>query len=395
MLITRDLARQMTALATKFPIITLTGPRQSGKTTLVKAVFPHKAYVSLEDLDMRLFAQEDPRGFLSNYPEGAVLDEVQRVPGLFSYLQGIVDQHDVAGEFILTGSHNFLLMEQVSQSLAGRAAILKLMPLSNRELSATKFSQQSPEERLFFGGYPRLYDKQIAPADYYASYIQTYVERDLRQLKNIHNLGLFARFLKLCASRTGQMLNVSSLATDCGISHTAAQAWLSLLQTSYVVYLLQPHHVHFSKRLTKMPKLYFYDTGLACHLLNITDSAQLNTHYLRGGLFENLIVMEFYKFFAHSGREAPLFYWRDKTGHEIDCLIEDSGLFHLVEIKSAQTFADDFVKGIRFYENLNKQALPLKSWVVYAGEINQKRSGFSLLSWKNDLSVLFDNVLHL
>ena len=384
-MIAREISEKILELAGKFPVISLTGPRQSGKTTLIKSLCPNKDYISLEDLDILSFANEDPRRFLATYPNGAVLDEVQRVPALFSYLQGIVDNHGIVGEFILSGSQNFLLMERISQTLAGRVAILKLMPFSNREIASADFSSQSLEQRIFTGGYPRIYDKNIAPSDFFSSYIQTYVERDIRQLKSIHDLSLFSRFLKLCAARIGQLLNIASLASDCGISHFTAQSWLSLLQTSYIVYLLEPHHVNLSKRLTKMPKLYFYDTGLACHLLNIREENQLQSHFMRGSLFENMMIIELVKLFANEGREAPIYFWRDKTGHEIDCLIEMQDSFFLIEIKSSETFNLDFLKNIRYYEKLVLGKYKTKSFIIYAGDAPQIRDSFSLLSWKQDL----------
>ncbi len=356
----------------------------------MKAVFPEKDYVTLEDLDTRTFATNDPRGFLKNYPDGAILDEVHRVPELFSYLQGVVDQNNRPGEFILSGSQNFQLMESISQTLAGQVAITKLLPFSNKELALTHFTSHTAEERMFTGGYPRIYDHDIAPADFYSFYLQTYVERDIRLLKNIQYLNLFSRFIKLCASRIGQLLNISSLASDCGISHTAAQSWLSLLQTSYIILLLQPHHVNFTKRLTKMPKLYFLDTGLACHLLNIEEPAQLNTHFLRGGLFENMVVSEILKHFVNTGTEAPVFFWRDKTGNEIDCLIEQPGGYHLIEIKSSQTFHDEFVKNIRYYQKLNNNKYSLMATVIYAGAISQKRSEFELKAWNDEFLICWN-----
>ena len=391
-MIQRDIQKKIVELSEKFPVISLTGPRQSGKTTLLRHTFREKTYISLEDMDTRRFATEDPRAFLADLPNGAILDEVQRVPELFSWLQGVSDKDSRTGLFILSGSQNFLLMEGISQSLAGRAAILRLFPFNGNELSHSGFSGQSLEERIFTGGYPRIYDKNIAPADFYSAYIQTYIERDIRLLKNIHDLSLFARFLKLCAARVGQLLNLTSLANDCGISHFTAQSWLSLLQTSYIVYLLQPHHVNFTKRLTKMPKLYFYDTGLACHLLNIDSSDQLTTHYLRGNLFENLIIAELLKHFTNQGKEAQVYFWRDKTGNEIDCLVELSDGFGLIELKSAQTFHTDFLKNLTYYEKLNNRKYKLNKMVIYAGNNEQHREDFQLLSWRNpDFAMMLSN----
>ena len=389
-MIERDITAKLLQLSGKFPVVSLTGPRQSGKTTLLKNIFPEKPYVSLEDIDVRQFAAEDPRGFLATYPDGGILDEVQRVPELFSYIQGIVDRHNLPGEFILSGSQNFLLMHNISQTLAGRIAVLKLLPFSNKELSATEFAGQLLEERISSGSYPRIYDKHLEPADFYSSYIQTYIERDIRQLKNIHDLNLFSRVLKLCAARIGQLLNLSSLASDCGISTFTAQAWLSLLQSSYIVYLLRPHHENFSKRLTKMPKLYFYDTGLASHLMNITESKQLQTHNMRGPLFENLIIAEMLKHYSNAGLEAPCYFWRDKTGHEIDCLIDMPDKFKIIEIKSALTFHSDFLKNLTYFQKLNLGKHNTEPVVIYAGEMTQKRETFTLLPWNSDLLSSFN-----
>ena len=284
-MIERTLTSKMIALARKFQVITLTGPRQSGKTTLVRAAFPALPYTSLEEPDIRQFALTDPRGFLSNYPNGAILDEIQNVPELFSYIQGIVDNNSEI-QFILTGSSNFLLMEKISQTLAGRTAVLHLLPFSLKELEPSTWHY---ENLIFKGQYPRIYDRTLAPTDFYPSYIQTYVERDVRLVTNIGNTNSFIQFTRLCAGRIGQLLNYSSLANDAGISPNTAKAWLSILESSYILYRLQPYHRNFNKRLVKSPKLYFYDTGLACSLLGIRDEDQVSLHYLKGSLFENLI----------------------------------------------------------------------------------------------------------
>ncbi len=380
-MIARTLTQKILALAKVFPVITVTGPRQSGKTTLLKAIFPDKQYVSLEDPDTRIFAQNDPRAFLANLPDGGILDEVQRVPALLSYLQTRVDQNQIMGEFILSGTQNLLLMDQLSQTLAGRTALLKLLPLSNFELEATEYADQNWEERVINGGYPRIYDKNILPSDFYASYFETYVERDVRQLKNIQNLDLFTKFVMLCAGRTGQLLNITSLANDCGISHHAAQSWLSLLQTSYVIFLLQPHFENFSKRIVKMPKLYFYDTGLAAHLLKLNEAEQLKTHYIRGGLFENMILNEIQKHYYNQGNNPPIYFWRDQTGHEIDCMIESASCFDLIEIKSAMTFQEEFLKQIRYFRKLNNNKKTTTAKIVYTGDFHRKQDEFELLPW--------------
>ena len=285
-MIRRELHSKLLEVSQYYPIITLTGPRQSGKTTLIKSTFTNLPYVLLEIPDIRERAQEDPKSFLEKYPKGAIFDEVQNVPELFSYLQGIVDE-DNQVRFVVSGSQNFLLLEKITQTLAGRVAVLKLLPFSLMELKNTKYEIQNSLEFIFNGAYPRLYDKNIPVEQFYSDYMQTYVERDVRTIKNIGNLNSFRRFLQLCAGRVGQLLNLNSLATDTGISVNTAKSWLSILEASYIIYQLQPHHKNFSKRLVKRPKIFFYDTGLACSLLKITSVEQLDIHYLRGGLFEN------------------------------------------------------------------------------------------------------------
>ena len=294
-MINRTLKDKLLSLAKQYPILTLTGPRQSGKSTLLQNTFPNYRYVSLEDPDMREFAQTDPRGFLRSYSNRVILDEVQRVPTLFSYLQTHVDQINDVGMFLLAGSQNFLLMPNVTQSLAGRAAVLKLLPFSHTELFAANRLPETLEEEIFQGMYPRIYDKSLNANEYYRFFTETYVQHDVRLLKNIGDLDSFIRFLKLCAGRIGQLLNLSSLANDCGISVPTAKNWLSVLEASYIAYTLKPFHSKFSKRFVKTPKLYFYDTGLACSLLGIRTANDLESHFLRGGLFENLIVNEFIK----------------------------------------------------------------------------------------------------
>ena len=322
-MIPRHLAPTLRRVAQAFPVITLTGPRQSGKSTLVRAEFGHLPYVSLEDPDVRALAQLDPRRFLTAYPQGAVFDEVQRVPDLFSYLQGVVDrQPPPAAPYVLTGSQNFLLLDAINQTLAGRTAVLRLLPFSCAELRDVGRLVEDVDEILWRGGYPRLLQPLFSPTDFYPSYIQTYLERDVRSILNISDLSSFARFLRLCAGRIGSPLNLTSLATDCGIAVNTAKAWVSVLEASYVLYLLPPHYANFSKRLTKAPKLYFYDTGLACSLLGIRESAQVASHYLRGGLFENLVLTEILKHYDAQGQVAPVYFWQDKTGREIDFVLE-------------------------------------------------------------------------
>ena len=381
-MIKRDAEKKLKELAAGFPAVSVIGPRQSGKTTLVRSVFPDKPYVLLEDPDTRAFAQEDPRSFLAQFERtGAIIDEAQRVPELFSYLQGILDTHNKPGHFILTGSQNFLLMESISQSLAGRVGIIRLLPLSMRELSREGISITPFEKCLYTGFFPRLYSPTIEPADFYSSYIQTYLERDLHQLKQVQNLSVFQTFMKMCAYRNGQIVNYSSLAQDCGITHNTAKEWLSLLETSSIIVLIRPHHKNFNKRLVKMPKLYFTDPGLAAHLAGIQSPDTISYHSLKGGLFESLIVTEFLKYRFNQAKEANLYYWRDQHGHEIDCIIEHGGRDLIpVEIKSGRTVNNDYFKEIAYWNTLSANT-PDRSFVVYGGDQSQKRSAGHLIGF--------------
>lgn len=379
-MIERILRRKIKELAEKYPVITLTGPRQSGKSTLLKDAFPEFQYVSLEDLDLREFAANDPRGFLSTYPRHVIIDEAQRVPSLFSYIQTQVDRLGETGMYLLAGSHNFLLMESVNQSLAGRTAVLRLLPFSHDEMVAGDILPASVDEEIFYGSYPRLYDKSIAPGDYYPYYIQTYVERDVRQLKNIGNLSLFVRFIKLCAGRTGQLLNLSSLANECGITIPTATSWLSVLEASYICYTLRPDWNNFAKRLVKTPKLYFYDTGLACSLLDIKSAGQVRTHFLRGGLFENMVINSFVKRAWNVGEDADIRFWRDSQGNEVDLLVYSQGMPTAYEIKSGATFSPDFFSGLVKWAKLSG-ASPDQMNVVFGGDNNLKTSNGQLWAW--------------
>ena len=378
-MIYRELSQKLLELFGQFPVLGIMGPRQSGKTTLVKQTFPSLPYCNLENLDTRDFARSDPRAFLNMYPEGMIIDEAQHVPELFSYIQSMSDQKNKPGLYILTGSQNFLLHEKVSQSLAGRIALTTLLPLSLKELKNHKNYKDDSHEMIFQGFYPRVLEHQIHPTDWYPNYIATYIEKDVRQIKNITNLSLFQKFLKLCAGRTGQLLNLSSLAQDCGISHVTARQWLSLLEASYIIFLLKPHHLNFNKRLVKTPKLYFCDPGLACSLLDIHDPKQLQTHYLRGALFENLMILEMMKKAYNMGRKPNLYFWRDKIGHEIDCLIEESGQLVPIEIKSGQTINSDYFEGLNYWNKLSGQS---NGYIIYGGRENQQRSTYTILSWE-------------
>ncbi len=381
-MIARSIEKKITHFINKYPIVTLTGPRQSGKSTLLKNSFKNYEYVSLEDPDALLLAKEDPRLFLKNYPGKTIIDEIQKLPELFSYIQTHVDKHNRTGMYLLSGSHNFLLMERISQTLAGRTAILKLLPFSFCELTDGNIAYKSLDKQMFTGGYPRIYDKKIAPNEFYPFYIQTYVERDVRLLKNINDTSLFIRFLKLCAGRLGQLLNLSSLANDCGISQPTAQAWMSVLEASYIVFLLKPHHKNFRKRLVKSPKLYFYDTGLACSLLGIGDEKQLSNHYIRGHLFENWVILEFVKKMYNDAKEPNMFFWRDNTGNELDLLIESLNETRVIEIKSGATYSSDFFKGLNYWQKLSGANDKQKA-VVYGGEKSQSTMNGRLISWKD------------
>jgi hypothetical protein len=382
-MIERTLTAKVIALAQKFQVITLTGPRQSGKTTLVRAAFPAMPYVSLEEPDIRQIALTDPRGFLSNYPDGAILDEVQNAPDLFSYIQNLVDENRQI-QFILTGSSNFLLMEKISQTLAGRTAVLHLLPFSFEELPP---GAESYESRIFKGHYPRIYDRDIAPTDFYPAYIQTYLERDVRLIKNIGDTNAFIQFIQLCAGRVGQLLNYTGLANDAGISPNTAKAWLSILESSYILYRLPPHHRNFNKRLVKSPKLYFYDTGVACSLLGLRDESQVNLHYLKGALFENLIINEFVKRSFHSGQHHFPYFWQDSQGKEIDCLLVDGEKITPLEIKSGRTMSTAYFDNLKYWHSL--AGLPEEhGYVVYGGEQSMQTSAGRLVSWRELAHIL-------
>ena len=380
-MVDRTLKTKLLDLGTKYPVITLTGPRQSGKTTLLKHTFPDYEYVSLENIDMRSFAQNDPRGFLASYPSHVIIDEVQQVPHLLSYIQTHVDDKGEVGMYMLAGSQNFLLMESINQSLASRTAILRLLPFSRLELTQAQIAPASLNDQIFMGNYPRLYDKQIAPTDFYPYYIQTYVERDVRQLRNIGELSTFVRFVKLCAGRIGQLLNLSSIANECAISTPTAAAWVSVLEASYICYLLKPDWNNFGKRLVKSPKLYFYDTGLACSLLGIESAKQIDTHYLRGGLFENMIINEFIKQSWNAGKQEDLRFWRDSQGNEIDLLVYNNAQIDAYEIKSGQTLSTDYFKGLTKWSGLSGVSTE-HLHVIYGGDTCLQTSKGKLVSWE-------------
>lgn len=376
-MIKREAEIEIRSLAKQFKAVAIIGPRQSGKTTLVRHIFSDKPYANLENPDLRMFATDDPRGFLSNYPFGAVLDEIQRVPDLFSYLQQILDESSGNGMFILTGSNNFLLQESISQSLSGRVGYLNLLPLSLGEIND---KQINSNQLMFKGGYPVLYSQDVDPTVWYSNYIRTYVERDVRLIKNIADLSAFERFLRLCAGRIGQLLNMSSLAVETGVDVKTIGTWLSVLETGFILFRLQPWHENFNKRIVKMPKLYFYDTGLATALLGIENPTQLDLHPFRGAVFENMVILEFLKKRFNKAKQHNLFFWRDNVGNEIDLLIKQGDRLLPVEIKSGQTVTNDYFKGILFW---NKISNSCGGYVVYGGDMTQVRSNeITVLSYK-------------
>jgi predicted AAA+ superfamily ATPase len=379
-MVERELLKKTKALLKKYPIVSITGPRQSGKSTLLKSAFKDYKYVSLEDIDIREFADKDSRGFISTFNDKVIIDEVQQCPKLFSFLQTHVDKENKEGMYLLSGSHNFLLMQAISQSLAGRCAILTLLPFSLREKKTAKIMKTNINDEIFFGSYPRIYDKDIFPTDFYPYYIQTYVERDVRMIKNIENINLFTRFIKLCAGRIGQILNLSSLANDCSISVSTVQSWLSLLEASYIVYLLKPESKNYNKRLIKSPKLYFYDTGLACSLLDIRNSEQLDTHFLRGSLFENYVINEKIKDALNEGVTPQITYFRDKVGHEVDLIEEKQGKQYGYEIKSSQTFNTDFFKNLNYWRNLS-QVETSQCNIIYLGDLDLKTKDGNVIKY--------------
>lgn len=372
-MIDRTLETTLKELSTKYPVVTVTGPRQSGKTTLCRKVFPKKDYVNLENLDIRQFAIEDPRGFLRNYPEGAILDEIQRAPDLLSYIQSIVDEAKKDGLFVLTGSQQFEVSSKINQSLAGRTALLKLLPFSIEELSG-HYDISSINRMVITGFYPRIYDKKLDPTTALGDYFETYVERDLRLLVNIKDLNLFQKFVRLCAGRVGQILNLKNLANDVGISHTTARSWLTLLEASYIIFLLQPYYSNISKRLIKSPKLYFYDIGLASYLIGLESELHASRDPLRGNLFENMVVIEALKYRLHRGKRNNLCFYRDSGGNEVDMVVTMGSNLFPVEIKAGETVTNDFFKGLKTFKKTFPANTPLSSGLIYGGESIQMRS---------------------
>jgi predicted AAA+ superfamily ATPase len=387
MKIKREITNHLIDLAKQFSAVAVLGPRQSGKTTLVKETFPDYAYVSLENLDAKLTATDDPRGFLQAYAhhKGLIIDEAQEVPALFSYMQGIIDQEYRPGFFILTGSQNFLMHEKITQSLAGRIALLTLLPLSTEELRKANLLPDEYENIIIKGGYPQLYERDIDIRTWCSNYITTYIERDVRQLLNITDTLTFGRFLKLCAARIGNLINYADLARDCDINAHTAKEWIAILEASYIIKLVPPYYRNFNKRLTQHAKLYFYDTALACQLLTIRSQDELFNHPLRGALFESFIMSEFFKYNYNHNETPQIYFWRDAQGHEIDCVIEKSyNVILPIEIKASKTMANNFFDGLVDWKKITQQE-SMESYVVYGGKDSIKREKGYVFSW-NDLA---------
>lgn len=380
MKIKRELEGVVRDLAEQYRVVTITGPRQSGKTTLCKMVFGDRPYVSLENPDIQAIAEEDPVSFLQRFRKsGVILDEIQNIPELLSYIQGIVDEDEKAGQFILTGSHQFSLMEGISQSLAGRTAMVRLLPFSMAEAG---LSGESSEESLFRGFYPAIWNQSLDPTVYYRNYFETYVQRDVRQMIQVKDLRVFRNFVRLCAGRVGQAFNASEIGNNLGVSSHTVKSWVSVLEASYIVYLMEPFSVNIGKRLVKAPKLYFYDIGFASYLLGFTSPDQIFTDRMRGALFENLVVLELLKTQFNRNCDASLYYYRDKQQHEIDVMIQNGRMFDCVEIKSSATFTKDYLKGISYFKKIQPELLG-KSYLVYSGESNGVVKDTKLLNYKD------------
>lgn len=385
----RTMTTELISLAGQYPVVSVMGPRQSGKTTLVKSTFPAKPYANLEVPDLRLLAQTDPKGFLSQYPNGAILDEIQRTPELLSYIQDIVDNKKISGLYILTGSHQIELHEAISQSLAGRVGLLSLFPLTQSELRNAGI-ELDLDDQIYHGFYPGIYSDQLNPTQAYRFYVQTYLEKDVRQISNIQNLIQFQNFMKLCAGRIGRLIDYASLSNEVGVSANTIKNWMSVLEASYIIIRLKPYFENFGKRTTKSPKLYFTDVGLAAYLLDIQNPSQLSRDPLRGNLVENLVVMELYKYRHNRGLDPNMYFYRDSHQNEIDILIKHGHLLTPIEVKSAKTFDTSFLKGIKHLINLIPDRIK-DSYLVYTGDIKQSVSNVHLLNYK-EVNSIFNNI---
>lgn len=383
-MINRIISKEILRLSKKMPVITITGSRQSGKTTLVKEIFKDYTYVNLEDITIRDFAKQDIVGFFQKYNSKIIIDEAQNVPEIFSQIQVIVDNSKEKGQFILTGSQNFLLLEGISQSLAGRTAIFNLMPFSINELKNTKYHLNKYESYIQKGLYPRLYDQNIKPEDWLPNYINTYIERDVRKIINVSDLNRFRAFLKICAGHTGQIINLSKIGNEIGVSYKTAQKWLSILETSYIIFFLYPYYKNFNKRITKSPKLYFYDTGLACSLMNIRNTEQLDYHFAKGSLFETFIISEIMKQKFNGLLKGDVYFWRESNNNEIDCIIDTGNKLKAIEIKSGRTIKEDFFKNLKLFKKIT-EGIDVETFLIYGGDEIQKRTEHTILNWQNML----------
>lgn len=381
-MVRRDLETQFLRALKAFPVVTLTGTRQSGKSTLCRGLLPERGYANLEEPDTRAFATDDPRGFLAQFPKGAIIDEVQRCPELPSYLQSIVDKEGAPGRWVLTGSQNMARLASVGQSLAGRSAVLHLLPLARSEVVRFKNHPTTLDEAMLTGGYPRILDKRMEPSEWLGSYVATYLERDVRSLSNVGDLATFQKFVQLCAGRTAQLLNFSALASEAGVSQPTAKAWLSILEATFVAFRLSPWHANVGKRLVKAPKLHFYDTGLACWLLGIRTTAQLATHPLRGAIFETWMVTEILKHRMNRGETTGMHFYRDAQPLEVDALIEEPGLMTLMEAKSGQTVTSNLLANLRSVLGVMAKRGKTEAIVVYGGEEGQTRSDVRVVPWR-------------
>lgn len=382
MIIRREITSAINFLIDKYPIIAVTGPRQSGKTTLLKSMFPEYRYVSLENPDIRSFATTDPNGFLLQFSQNIILDEVQRVPTLFSYLQTKVDESKIMGQFILSGSQNFHLLENITQSLAGRVAMFKLLPFDFQELNSAGLLQKNYIDSLIKGFYPAIFDREIPSKIFYSNYVQTYIQRDVSELIAIKDMRLFQNFLSLCATRAGQLVNLSSLANETGITQPTAKAWLSALESSYILFLLQPYFKNFSKRIVKTPKLYFYDTGLLCYLLKLDNAEQIQLTDFKGSLFENMMIAEYVKRMHHCNQLNDIWFWRDAAGNEVDLIIQTGDKQKAIEFKATQTIMPNLFKGLNYYEKISENR-DLGKYLVYGGVESQKRTVATVVPWKD------------
>lgn len=380
--IKRSIKKEIDKQLKNYPVIAVTGPRQSGKTTFLKDEFSEYRYVNLENPQIRNYAETDTKSFLKEYDQYVIIDEIQRLPILFSYLQAKVDEDKIMGQYIISGSQNFHLMQNISQSLAGRVALFKLFPLDFNEMKSENLLDENYAVNLVRGFYPAIFDRNIAPKTFYSNYIQTYVERDLTEILNVKDLRAFRNFVSLCASRVGQLLNLNSLANECGISQPTAKSWISVLESSYIVFLLQPYHSNLNKRITKSSKLFFYDTGLLSFLLKITDDKNLMLHPHKGSLFENFVIAEFVKNNYHNNLMRDFWFWRDVQGHEVDLIWQDDFLLNLVEIKASETIMSDMFKGLNYYENLDKNSIKTKT-LFHTGNFSQERRLGKVETWWN------------